>query len=383
MAKFVSPGDIEGKLERKRNRFLSLLRKYPGISRQECAKRMRVSTFNITKLTPELIKQGMVLEDAPAIVASASRGRPSQPLRLVSDYEYFAGIDIEASQWRFVILDFAGNIVHSRIEPFRGCETRGEYIALLEALFKKAISDCGPMWGKVSALGIGAPGFLNSKNGVVERYEILPEFRDIPLLELCRNISGKDACIVNNICNLATNDLWKRPDSDKNIVLYVAVRSGISTALNIRGGVYRGSGGKAGEAGLCVFPGKGILQETAGLSALKKKLPELPEAFWQGDKEVICREFAKDETKQVMCEALELLGAALANIAALLDPDEIVVYSSIFSSENILWKKIRDEFVKTREKQQLPLTFFRRAGNSELNAASGAALYAMEQAYPL
>lgn len=380
MNKFVSPGDIEGKLERKRNIFLSLLRKHPGISRQECAKLMRVSTFNITKLVPELIAEGMVIEDEPVFSDAVSRGRPSLPLRLNPEYEYFAGVDIEASQWRFAVVDFAGEVVYSRIEPFKACSGKDEYVSLLKKLLEENIAKCGPVWSKVASLGVGAPGFLD-KDGAIENYEILPNFKQIPLLDIYRRITKKETFIINNICNLAIYDLWKRPNSLTESVLHVAVRSGISISMTINGRLYRGAGGKAGEAGLFFFPGIGSLQEFSGLAALKRQFPNLPADFWNGKTEAVDQACSDARVKSEMNKALELLAAALANISAFLDPAKIMVYSSLFTEENQLWEVLKKEFSRFREGQQLPLPPFQRIVQPELKAAIGAALYSMESIY--
>ena len=172
MSRFVSPGNIAAKLERKRNKFLTLVRKFPGISRQELAKRMRVSTFNISRLTPVLIEEGTIIEDKPLNDAS-TLGRPSLPLRINPDYEYFAGVDIEAHTWRFIVIDFAGNLIYSREEPFKTCTTREEFIAQLERLLQENIAACGNIWRKVRALGIGGPGFIDNATGTIQNYEIL------------------------------------------------------------------------------------------------------------------------------------------------------------------------------------------------------------------
>ncbi|MCK4983529.1 MAG: ROK family protein, partial [Victivallaceae bacterium] len=227
----LSTGDQATKSLEKRNKFLALVRKFPGISRQECAEIMRVSTFYASKLVPGLVKEGMVTEAEPTGKA-VSRGRPTKPLHINPDYEYFAGVDLEASTWRFVITDFQGDCIFSTIKDFHPCTSRDEYLIHLEKLLNEAIKESGDKWSKVKSIGIGAPGFLNPETGIIENYEILPEFKKIPLREIYQKISGKEAFICHNIYNLSTYDLQKRPEAEKLSVLHVALRSGISSALS-------------------------------------------------------------------------------------------------------------------------------------------------------
>ena len=230
----TSTGDQATKLLEKRNTFLALIRKYPGISRQECAETMRVSTFYASKLVPELVNEGMVTEVESA-AKTAVRGRPSKPLLINPEYEYFAGVDLEASTWRFVIADFQGDCIFSRIKDFHPCSTWDEYLIQLENLLHEAIKESGDKWSKVKSIGIGAPGFINPETGIIENYEILPGFKEIPLRDAYQKTTGKESFICHNIYNLSTYDLQKRPEAEKLSVLHVALRSGISSALSLNG----------------------------------------------------------------------------------------------------------------------------------------------------
>lgn len=252
MGKFISPGNIEGKLLRKRNKFLSLIRKHPGISRQKCAVLMSLSTFNITKLARRLIASGMIIEDES--LSSPGEEKRSIPLRLNPDYEYFAGIDFEALSWRFVILDFAGKLIFSLERSFHPCRNREQYIKLLREHLADAIQKCGKLWEKVAAMGIGTPGYTDLKSGVIVNYEVLPDFFMIPLRDIYGEISRKQAYLANNIGCLATFDLWKRPESENMTVMHAAIRSGISLSLCSNGSLFKGGHGRAGELGVSFSP---------------------------------------------------------------------------------------------------------------------------------
>jgi predicted NBD/HSP70 family sugar kinase len=378
--KFISTGDIEEKIERKINRLLALVRKSPGISRQNCALKMRISTFNVSQMVPILVDKGMITE-GKSDLSEKTRGRPSTPLYINREYIYFAGIDIEAVQWRFVIIDFAGNLVFSQLSSFQECHSRTDYIEQLTSLMQKAINAAGKCWEKVGVIGIGAPGFLDQETGIVETYEILPGFKMIPLLDIFKLVSGKPSYITHNIFNLATYALWKRNDDEKKVIMHAAIRSGISVAFNIGGRVYCGNNRRAGEMGLSMINGR-TLQETAGISALKHLLPDLDDDFWHGNPDAIEKTYLRQDVRKIIDHAMDDIALCLANAAALLDNDEIIVYCALFPSENSIWGKLQNSFKKYRSLQKLKKIKFICATDSELNAACGAALYALEHQYP-
>jgi predicted NBD/HSP70 family sugar kinase len=248
-------------------------------------------------------------------------------------------------------------------------------------LLVTTIKETGAKWEKVKAIGIGAPGFLDHNSGIIENYEMLPRFSKIPLLDLYRLISRKPAFIQNNIYNLAVYDLLKRAKAEKLSIMHVALRSGISAALSLNGIVYRGGNTLAGEAGLVLLPDHKILQDVAGLTALRRILPDLPMEFWNGAASVVKKELRKRQTRKILQDVLQQVAVTLVNIAAFMDPNELIVYSTIFSEPNELWQMFVEEFNLCRKKQKFTRNIIRRAEKSEFIPAIGAAIFALEKNY--
>jgi predicted NBD/HSP70 family sugar kinase len=384
MSKFVSPGDLEAKLLRKRNKFLDIVRKFPGTSRQECAMKMRVSTYSMTKLVPSLIESGMVTENRTVSDnVKLPKGRPSCPLHIRGEYAYFAGIDIEASNWRFVIIDFSGELLYSKEEEFHACASKKKYITLLNSLLCSTISEYPELWKKVTSIGVGAPGFLDLETGTVLNYEVLPGFKNIPLVDLYRKQTDKKVFINDNVSNLAVYDLINRPETEKNIMLHVAVRSGVSSALSLHGQIFSGSSSKAGEIGLFPVTNGKFLQDIVGLSALHVQLPDLPAEFWDGNPLVIDSIFSDINTKKIITEAFEVLARIISGITCFIDPDEIILYSTLFSQDNLIQKLLEETFSAYRKKQLLSPIQLRFPEHAKFNAAVGAALFAIDSKYKI
>ena len=253
MARSDSTGKLAERLEHKRNRFVALVRRQPGVSRQDCAHALRMSTFTASRLASELIQQRVIVE-AEETEQPRPVGRPSRPLHVRGDYGLFAGVEMEASEWRFVIVDFAGKVVRSEGIPFIRCDTREAYIEQLTRLLREQIAAHQGLWRRVQALGVGAPGLLDHESGRVLDYNLLPGFRDIPMLALCRSVSDKPVHLMDNIRALAMRHLLMHPESDGRTILNVAVRSGIACVLCQNGRIFEGSHWQAGELGAFPVP---------------------------------------------------------------------------------------------------------------------------------
>ncbi len=373
----LSTGNIEEKLLRKRNLFLKLIRQHPGISRRECAERMVISTYSATKLANELLKAEMIIEKEA--LEPSGKGRPSLPLYINPGYEYFAGVDFEAEYWRFVIIDFAGNMIFSNTEPFFQLDSSDKYISLLGKYLKDSIIQSGEMWGKVSSLCVGAPGFIDKLNGLIVYYEMLPHFKNIPLLEIYQAITPVKIMVNHNTANLGTYDLWKRPDQS-DIVLHLLIRSGISAVLVINGQLYFGANNRAGELGLTDINGT-TLQDYAGFIAINRQLPDLPNDFYNGSVDIV-EEVCRDEkNKEVLYKIIDALACGIVNSSILIDPGEILIYSTLFNEDNRLWKRLLENISQLRTDKEMTQITVKSAGESRYIGAIGAALAAMESHY--
>lgn len=385
MPKFISTGDKERKLNLKRNKFLEMVRKFPGISRQSIAETLRISTFNISHLTRDLIEEKIILETDDLKDEVQGQGRPSKPLVLNGEYDYFAGIDLEASCWRMVVLDFQGKTVCEHTATFVESDERQGYIDQLNQHLKDGIKKAGKLWDRVSCVGFGAPGSLDYESGTILRFEILKNFRDIPIYEMYHKLCQKELIISDNISNLAIYDHWTRPEVSDKTVLHFAIRSGIKVVLMHKDMVYLGKNNYSGEIGFMPLhmddPKSPDLHSAIAQKSLKQKL-SVAAGFWQGEPTAIEQAFSNSKNTPHLDLFTAAFCAGLKSMVYLYDPDEIIIHSSLFSEHNLLWEELETEFnqqMKDRAFTPPHLSPSKAPANS---AAIGAGLRALENQYP-
>jgi glucokinase len=201
----------------------------------------------------------------------------------------------------------------------------------------------------VAAVGVGAPGAIEEGTGVVRRAPNLHGFdHPVPLGSMLAEALGVKAVAVDNDVNvaaLAEHRLGAGQGSDD--LLCVFVGTGVGGGLILGGTVRRGPTGVAGEIGhvivqdggrRCGCGGHGHLEAYAGRAGMERtarkrakdghrtKLVKLA-----GDGRMKSSVFAKalaedDElTKELVAEAADALGAALASAVALVDLDRVVL----------------------------------------------------------
>jgi glucokinase len=203
--------------------------------------------------------------------------------------------------------------------------------------------------GDVGAVGVGAPGAIEAGTGVVRRAPNLHGFdHPVPLGVLLSEALRIDAVAVDNDVNvaaLAEHRLGAGQGSDDLLAVFVG--TGVGGGLILGGEVRRGPGGVAGEIGhvivhdggrRCGCGGHGHLEAYAGRAGMERTARKRAK---EGDKtklvklagdgrmksSVFAKALAEDDelAKELVAEAADALGAALASAVALVDLDMVVL----------------------------------------------------------
>jgi predicted NBD/HSP70 family sugar kinase len=111
-------------------------------------------------------------------------------------------------------------------------------------------------------------------------------------------------------------------------------------------------------------------------------LKTTPPDFWKGNPEAVQAVYQTQKGKRILSRAAKTIATATTNIRMLLDPDEIILYSTILSGQNRFRQQIQEEYNKQNKLSQSRNISLEIANTSEFIAAQGAALLAMENIYP-
>ena len=267
--------------------------------------------------------------------------------------ERIAGIDLGGTKIQGVVVDDAGAVVADAKRP--SPQEGGDAIAaaIAEVIAKMGVD--------VRGIGIGAPGVIDRDRGVVLKAPNLSISADVPLTELVSSATGVADVRLDNDVNVATaaeHRLGAARGHDQ--VLCVFAGTGVGGGLVLDGALRRGPHGLTGEIGhtvvidggrRCGCGGLGHLEAYAGRRCLEAEARRLHEGGRPtllvesaGDEKMKSSVFAKalaqgDEVaRELLDGAAEALGTAFASAAALVDLDLIVLGGG-------LAEKLGDPFV--------------------------------------
>jgi len=332
------------------------LAKYQGpLSRAEMASLTGLSSTTVSSLVNELISEG-VLEE---IGEGASRGgRKPILLQFNPDSFWVIGIEIEgdfiAASLMNLDLTIIKKIKKNLSDPSEFGVIR-EITALIKDLTKE-ISD-----EKILGIGIAITGLV--ENGVVKRSVNLG-WKNVPMEDLLRREIPDIPIYIDNIGKVGVlGEKYAGNGLKKENFVYVRVGTGISANFVLKGEVYRGSKGYAGEFGhmtlepngpLCHCGNRGCLEALSSGWAIAEKMKEVAlenknSRIWEiveNVKEITAKtveEAARrgDEAAfQIYQEAGYYLGIGIANLVHLYNPELIVVGGGVSRAEELLMRPL-------------------------------------------
>lgn len=200
--------------------------------------------------------------------------------------------------------------------------------------------------GHVASIGVAAPGPLDASAGVVTRSSNLG-WQDVPLALMLSQRLGAPAALEDDANTAALGEWRFGAGRGADPFAYVTVSSGIGGGLIVAGDIVRGSSGNAGEIGhividpsgpRCACGRRGDVESFAGGAAMARRARTLWPRRQTGDgglaprsAEEVFRAAQEGDGLAVglVSDATEALATAFAALAAVVEPEAIVVGGSI------------------------------------------------------
>ncbi|WP_457637224.1 ROK family protein [Oceanithermus sp.] len=239
------------------------------------------------------------------------------------------GIDLGGTKIALGVLEGEELVYSARVAtPSDGSEA---VLQVMVAAAREALAE-SPV--AVEAVGVGSPGPIDYRAGVVTYAPNIPDFADVPVVGRLRRALELPVFLENdaNAAALAEHHLGAARGAESSF--FVTVSTGIGGGAIIGGRVWRGAHGQGGEIGhLTVLPGgpvcgcgnRGCLEAVASGRALARdasyayarevSTPQLFDLWRQGD----------GKARELVSGSARYLGQALADVQKLLDPEVIVV----------------------------------------------------------
>ncbi len=263
-------------------------------------------------------------------------------------------------------IDFGGTSIKSAVVENGAIIERGAIIdpakyesslTLIEALFDgiKALRATHP---KIEGIGIGFPGFVDCKSGIVHSLTNVKGWHEVPMVRMLQERTGLRAAIENDANAMAYAEYLHGAAKGAQNAVCVTLGTGVGCGLVLEGKLFRGTRFAAAEIGhtsidlngprgvygtpgdLEVYVGNKQTAERAARLYKAAGRPRTPAECTPADLSSLAAQgdsIAIGLWEQIGTE----IGAALANAVWLLNPDAIVIGGGIAKAGPLVMDPIR------------------------------------------
>jgi glucokinase len=272
----------------------------------------------------------------------------------------FVGIDLGGTQLRVAVADDHGRLRTVVRQPTQAGRGREHVIDRIVAAVAEALQKEGTSPRRIRALGIGLPGPVDPAAGLVISPANLPGFRNVPLNRILTRATGIPSFLHHDAHLAALGEHRRGAARGASELIYVTVSTGIGAGLLLRGELYAGARGIAGEVGhivvqrggpLCRCGNHGCVEAVAsgtGIAhAARVAAPRTPGSALHGiekptPEEVVRAARAGDALANSILEtAGAYLGIALGTLVNLFNPQLIVLGGSVLQAGRPLLQPMR------------------------------------------
>jgi glucokinase len=275
---------------------------------------------------------------------------------------YFLGVDLGGTTVGIGIVSDEGNLV-----AYTSMATevnRGPH-HVVSVIGKAARNLIGVFGGGILRAGMGAPGPLDTRTGVVYEMPNLGWER-VPLRSMLEEEIGIRTYLDNDANAAAFGEWWVGAGVGAHALVCFTLGTGIGGGIVIDGEVYRGVSDAAGEFGhMIIQPGgrachcgkSGCLEAYASATAISARAGELARAgrapalldLAGGDvssltSQLVARaaQNGDEAARRVMEEAIEYLAIGVSNVMNALNPDVVVIGGGVAEAGDILFAPLAE-----------------------------------------
>ena len=337
-----------------RKKIIKLLYFDKKLSCNNISEKINKSLPLVTKIINDLVKEGIVVENG---YAASTGGRRPLTYSLQADKAYILSVAMDQFVTRMVIMDMHNHYVTEVKSIELHLSNNVHALSFLADSIEEFIAGSGIDKTKITGIGIGMPGFVDSQKGT--NHTFLYEMGVANISQYITNKTSLPVYIDNDSSLIALAELRFGSARNKKNAMVINAGWGVGLGLVLNGELFRGTNGFAGEFShiplfnnnkLCTCGKSGCLETETSLLVVIEKVQQalqsgrpsfvkglpaenfqqawqlLVDAAMKGDKLVI----------ELLSEAGYNIGRGVAILIHLLNP-EIIIISGRGSLVGKIW----------------------------------------------
>lgn len=258
---------------------------------------------------------------------------------------YYIGIDVGGTFVKSGVVDENGNIVADG-KIASECDKGGNKLAENAAtLVMRLLEKSGISKDQIVGAGMGFPGFIDSKNGIVV-YSNNVRLSDFPVVEIMQAKLGLKVKVANDANVAALGEKMFGAGKEYNDMVMITLGTGVGAGIIIDGKLFEGNRSAGAEIGhmllvhggeQCTCGRKGCFEAYSSATALIRDTGRAMQnhkdsLMWEiGSIDNVTGKTPFDYAKkdkyaaEVVNNYIEMLGSALTDIANIFRPEAIII----------------------------------------------------------
>lgn len=280
---------------------------------------------------------------------------------------YYIGVDLGGTNIAVGLVTEEGKIIAKASTPTLSKRPLEKIVSDMARLCKEVVKDVNVSMDDVKSIGIGAPGTVDSKNGIV-LYSNNIKMENVKLVEMLKKHIDKPVSLENDANAAAYGEYYINGKNAESFV-FITLGTGIGGGIVINGKIYRGFNGAGAELGhittvedgaLCTCGHNGCWEAYASVTALIKQTKEImdknPDSMmhkWVLEKGKLsgrtafeCAKKGDNAAKEVVKNYVKHIGEGLISVLNIFQPEKIVIGGGISKEGNYLLEPIKEHIRK-------------------------------------
>jgi predicted NBD/HSP70 family sugar kinase len=309
------------------------------LTRQEVGAVAGLSPATVSNLVGALVAEGVVAEVG---LEDSNGGRPRGLLQVNPSYGYVIGVDVGETAFLVELFDFGLNVRarHASVTDMSVLDPQ-DAVTHIVAGIRSVIAESGVPESDILGVGVAVPGLVEHREDAVVHGQSVG-WHAVPLEAILHGQTGLPILVDNGAKTLGQAERWFGAARGSDNAVIVLLGIGVGTCIVSNGEVYRGATSSAGEWGhttvvaggrTCRCGADGCLEAYVGAGAIVARYEQLKRrrtASRPGELEgrigAIIEARPRDRAAaQVLDETVTYLGAGIADLVNLFNPERVVV----------------------------------------------------------
>lgn len=272
--------------------------------------------------------------------------------------KYVIGVDLGGTKISTALAELNGNILSENTIPTNAEAGEVEVLARILYAIEKILELGNKKVDEIKSIGIGSPGPLDSKKGIILVTPNLP-FKNFQLVKPIEERFKVPTYLENDANAAAMGEFMFGAGKNTKNMVYVTISTGIGAGAIVEGKIYRGNTCNALELGhttilpdgpKCNCGNFGCLEALASGTAIARIANE----HLKAGEDSSLRNYETVTSYEVFVEAkkgdklslavinksLEYLGIGIANVITIMDPETVVLGGGVSLAGDIVFDKV-------------------------------------------